>query len=795
MARWVVFAILATMFVASDCARAQERPFTVKDDIEMVRFSDPYPLPDAPDSNYAKRSPDGKHFAIVVTRGLLKSDMLESSILIFDTAKPKPSFASHTHEMKFTHRSIATITSYPAQATIQAYPSLIFDMRWGSNSSCIYFRAADKRGTFRIYKTNLGGNGARAISSPGDSVMQYDVSPERLVYRAVKADHGQIGLDHASIPDSEAVTGKNLDDILFPHSRLSGFETQTTTLWTLTMKRGVYITTPVPGSTIRSRGLPSDLFSPLSISPDGRQVVELTPVPKIPEGWSAYEPVLEHLRLRPNDPGELRDDNSIRPERYTIVDLVTGRVVPLINAPSGYALGYRLPDMVAWSRDSLHLLVTDTFLPLPSTAGSVDTTHLRPCAVANVALEGMGVSCVTFKGTNPISDEFHVGKIAFGDSDNEVFLEVSLPQQGRLVQSYQNQNPNGYWDLLGTWSNGQASDGVVPDKAIVNQNIQLVVKQTLDDPPTLWAVDGRTDVSEEIWDPNPQFAHLQFGDVSVYDWKDKNGREWAGGLVKPVGYVPGRRYPLVIQIYMFYGDQFMTDGTVPTAYAARELASEGFVVLQIQKDMKHTLGDSEAQEHLEAMRSAIEHLSVDGLIDPRKVGVVGFSWTCWYVENALIKAPNLFAAATIADGIDHSYMDYHLFVVDSVAMKKQEDTIMGAEPFGEGLKRWFEMSSGFHLDQIQAPLRLEAITPMSILQEWEIYSSLRMQNKPVDLIYFPTGTHTHQKPLERLESQQGDVDWFRFWLQGYEDPDPSKHSEYLRWEELRGEQERLSAPK
>ena len=103
------------------------------------------------------------------------------------------------------------------------------------------------------------------------------------------------------------------------------------------------------------------------------------------------------------------------------------------------------------------------------------------------------------------------------------------------------------------------------------------------------------------------------------------------------------------------------------------------------------------------------------------------------------------------------------------------------------------MSPGFHLDQIQTPLRIEAIAPISILQEWEIYSSLRMQNKPVDLIYFPAGTHIHQRPLERLASQQGNVDWFRFWLQGYEDLDPSKHSEYLRWEKLRFEQDPLAA--
>jgi hypothetical protein len=148
----------------------------------------------------------------------------------------------------------------------------------------------------------------------------------------------------------------------------------------------------------------------------------------------------------------------------------------------------------------------------------------------------------------------------------------------------------------------------------------------------------------------------------------------------------------------------------------------------------------------------------------------------------LVNAPHLFVAATIADGIDNSYMGYHFA---GLALRAQMEKTNGAKPFGEGLKTWVKEAVGFHLDQVETPVRIEAINPLSLLGEWEIYSSLRIQNKPVDLIYFPQGTHIHQKPLERLESQQGNVDWMRFWLQNYEDPDPAKKSQYQRWEKLR----------
>jgi prolyl oligopeptidase family protein len=232
---------------------------------------------------------------------------------------------------------------------------------------------------------------------------------------------------------------------------------------------------------------------------------------------------------------------------------------------------------------------------------------------------------------------------------------------------------------------------------------------------------------------------------------------------------------------MLYKDQFMTDGTDPSAFAARELASAGIMVLEVEK-YPNTLSYVDPEMALNGYRSAIEHLSEAGLIGPSKVGVVGFSASCWLVESALVNAPHLFAAATIADGIGNSYMEYHFA---GLSLREQMEKTNGASPFGEGLKTWVKEAVGFHLDQVETPVKIEAITPLSILGEWELYSSLQIQKKPVDLIYFPNGTHIHQKPLERLESQQGNVDWMRFWLQGYEDPDPAKRSQYRRWEKLR----------
>jgi hypothetical protein len=161
------------------------------------------------------------------------------------------------------------------------------------------------------------------------------------------------------------------------------------------------------------------------------------------------------------------------------------------------------------------------------------------------------------------------------------------------------------------------------------------------------------------------------------------------------------------------------------------------------------------------------------------------SHTHYHVESALIARPELFAAATIVDGIDASYMQALLYGPSA----SFGYSVYGTEPFGDGLKPWIERAPGFHLDHIHTPLRIEALRAGSVLGEWEIYASLRAQHKPVDLVYFPQGQHVLQRPLERMASQQGNVDWFRFWLKGEEDSDPTKAEQYKLWRELKKLQE------
>ena len=784
--RTVAIALLQCLAIVS---HTQTHPFTVADDIEMTRFGDPLA---GVTGETAKVSPDGEHIAIVTSKGIIKTNQIQSTIFVFDTASLEAFLQIPGHSHPPRPKPIVTFRAVQSRVMVYAYAPIITDLHWSGDSRSMYFIAEDVTSEYRLYVANLNDRRAKPLSPKGWNVMQFGMAQQTIVFTAWRAGVNATGLDRSQgfsvNADAQDITGLSLRDILF-YNPSRDRSAHAADVFEINLEPARYMLRHV--LTIPSSDYPyllSPLEEPISLSPQGHMLITLMPLATVSPTWSAYEPAIgyEHMRIRPDDPGTVSPDNLGRPRQFALINLQTRTLVPLVHAPNGLALGYADGQEVVWSHDETQVLLTNTFLPLEGVDASEHKRRYEPCAVAHVQLSLLSLGCVMFSpdGRSGGTRERHSLTASFGSDDQHVFIRISSQGHEEIKDFTRH---GAVWEPSDVRAESTQTERVNTNTTR-RRDIVVAVKQDLNHPPRLWVTDIMNGQSKELWDPNPQFRAIDFGETSVYLWRDTTGHEWKGGLVKPVGYVAGKRYPLVLQIYGFPDQLFMTDGMMPTAFAARHLASVGIMVLQIQKDV-HTLDDEEEQHHLRALTSAADQLIKDGLADPAKVGIVGFSISDQYIENALIKEPRRFAAATIAEGTDHSYMQYHLWDDTSLVLRQQDERIIGSRGFGDGLKRWFEEAPGFHLDAVQTPLRIEAMDPWNILGEWEIYSSLRMQGKPVDFVYFPKGQHIHQTPLERMASQQGDVDWFRFWLQDYEDPDPSKGSQYKLWEKLRRLQE------
>jgi dipeptidyl aminopeptidase/acylaminoacyl peptidase len=742
----------------------QDAYFTVKDSIEMSRFERGDGGPSF--------SPDKKYFAVVTSRGILRSDEIESTLWVFRADDVRKFLARDDALQAPAPLVVARLAAIPRGDYDNSYEPVISNdsLRWSRDSRTILFLGQDSKGKHQLYRATVGTGRVRALTPEKNDVGQFECVGNTTVYSA--AIHNESRDEGYPIDaDARDITGISLERVLFPKGKCCG--ATYSGVWVNRNEQNLQITDP---DTKLPLLLVDQTSKPLSISPDGKAVVLRLPSKAAQKSWESYEPGSPLIKkIDSADPKTTANYNVMRPTVYTLVDLTSGRVAQLLNAPHAWTLGYDVDGMAIWSSDGKKLLLTNTFLTLEGVDEVERSKRLRPCTAVVVDRFSKAASCVAFSdGRSPELQE-----ASFGVTDNDVILrfEGVSPEQRYHYQG-------------GSWHSSDLAhiDQPVGDQdALLNpsQVLTAQIRQDLNTPPALWATDQKTKRSKRIWDPNPQLAKLNLGEVTVFRWKDKAGYEWTGGLVKPPDYVLGKRYPLVIQTHGFAEREFMTDGNFTTASAARPLASTGIAVLQMMDRDDDLSTADEASNRVLAFESAIDRLASDGLIDPDRVGITGFSRTCYHVESALINDPKRFAAASIADGVDMSYMQELMYRTLGVPLHEGE-AIYGAKPFGEGLRQnWVQRAPGFHLDGIQAPLLIEAITPASILEEWEIYASLVAQGKAVDMIYFPDGQHVLQKPLERMASQQGNVDWFRFWLKGEEDSDPAKAEQYARWREMK----------
>ena len=56
--------------------------------------------------------------------------------------------------------------------------------------------------------------------------------------------------------------------------------------------------------------------------------------------------------------------------------------------------------------------------------------------------------------------------------------------------------------------------------------------------------------------------------------------------------------------------------------------------------------------------AAAKRLISEGLVDPEKIGMVGFSRTCFYVMETLTTSSLRIKAASITDGVMEDYLQY-----------------------------------------------------------------------------------------------------------------------------------------
>ena len=708
----------------------QKRRITVRDTIEMMEFADRgYFLGGAPTYPVAIFSPDRKRFLIRLKRGNVDRDVVEYRLLLYETSKV---FAPSNGEL------LLRMASSSNREAIQ-------QVRWLDNQS-VLFLGENPGGIPQVYRLDVLTRRLKQLTHHATPVVSYDASRDgqEIVYEAVPRWKSRVETETVR-RKGWLVTTQDIDELI----RAEGGVREDSTA-----DRELYVQSR-HGNAVQVHS--SDFLTeylPLVMSPDGHYAVIAVYLSNVPEKWGEYEDKVLHPYLV-----ERRKPGSIsNVEQYMILDARKGTLRPLLDAPKAW-----LDEGIAWLHEGRSVAVSGAYLPLDWQDAQTQSERRTHPFVVEVDIPSGEIHVITGKAL----------RITHGDEREQRITAAS----GYGVREAPLQT---FKKIDGQWQAFPVSLSGEPEEAPV----EVTLEEDKNTPPRIFVKDRHSGTKTLLLDLNPQFCNLEFGKVETVKWQATDGHEVEGGLYFPPDYHVGKRYPLVIQTHGYEEDRFWMNGPWNSAFAAQPLAGEGIMVLQVGDstekgaDRNFINTPLEGPRRMAAFEGAVDELDRRGLIDREHVGLIGFSRTVFHVAFTLTHSKYRFRAATLADGFDGGYLTYLVWrPADAVGVN-------GGEPVGTGLKSWLENAPAFNLERVSAPVRIENYGPQSYLGSWEWFSILSVLGKPVDFIWIPQGMHLLVKPWERLTSQQGNVEWFRFWLFDQNGCRATETDTCTRWEEL-----------
>lgn len=709
----------------NDPTAPNQKFITVKDVVEMRHWADhDYFLGGESTGRVALFSKNGKRIVVVLRQGNLARNTNDYQILLFDS-----------HHL-FTSRPVRTIATFSSSSNREA----ISGIKWLDDSRTLVFLAEVGSDGPQIYSLDVETQRLTRLTDARLPIVKYVVSGDgkEFIYEAA-----------ARAPDCTNATNVSLAITTQTPSDL--FQCGHLTTGKIGGSSRILFVHRVHQETskISARDFVSE-FLPLSLAPNGRYALLAVDVRDIPSFWSEYQNrVLHPYIVEPRRPGS----HSIV-AMFLVIDTVLHTATPLLGTPIAWEnTGF------AWSKDGRSLILSGAYLPLDVPEAKQRQIRLKDTFVVEVQLPSRRVLQIT---AGPWKVDQWEGKTG-------IVVVSSGTGNQRKTSFFRKEGDH--------WVEVSAPPTAAPAP------VKIALEEDINHPPKIYATENGS--KSLLVDLNPQFREFRFGKEEVLTWKASDGHLVTGGLYYPPDYKAGRRYPLVIQTHGFRRDRFWIDGPWSSAFAAQPLAAKDIMVLQVgnsadpAEDIKVVDTPEEAPRQMAAYEGAIEYLDARGLIDPARVGIIGFSRTVLHVEFTLTHSRIPFAAAVLADGFDGGYVNYLLWQSTSYV------NVNGGSPFGSTLALWLKNSPGFNLTKVNTPVRLEYYGPAGFLGGWQWFSGLTLLRQPVDLSWIPDGVHLLFKPIDRMASLGQTVDWFCFWLEGKKDPDPNKRSQYQRWEQLR----------
>ncbi|HJT17628.1 MAG TPA: alpha/beta fold hydrolase, partial [Thermoanaerobaculia bacterium] len=307
-------------------------------------------------------------------------------------------------------------------------------------------------------------------------------------------------------------------------------------------------------------------------------------------------------------------------------------------------------------------------------------------------------------------------------------------------------------------------DGVI-DNLDVRGDTLAFAMQSLTAPPEIYVSSTSAFVPRQITHHNDALRDKEIAPTKLITWKNpKDGLEIEGLLTMPIGYTPGKRVPLLTFVHggpaSHHEETF--NGYLGYLYPVNVFAEHGFAVLRPnprgtggygEKFREANRNDWGGMDWID-INAGIDKLIADGIADPNRLGMMGWSYggfmTAW-AEGHSDRLKAISIGAPVVDLLSfHGTTDIRAFIPSYFQAKPWLDLLREHSPL-------------WHLKPSMAKILIQQDdgderVPLS--QGTMLYRALQELGVDVTMVIYHSRGHTPQVPQEREDVMQRNVDLF-----------------------------------
>ena len=288
--------------------------------------------------------------------------------------------------------------------------------------------------------------------------------------------------------------------------------------------------------------------------------------------------------------------------------------------------------------------------------------------------------------------------------------------------------------------------------------------QTAMEPSDLYATDAMFAAPRRLTHMNPQLSGIALGETEVITWKSTDGQEVEGILLKPVGYLAGRRYPMLVEPHGgptgATNAGFKASSNSPGLYwAGRGWAtfypnprgSTGYGEKFLRANIKDWGGGD-----FRDIQTGIDMLIAKGIADSTKLAVAGWSYG-GYMTSWVVSQTTRFKAARMGAGLTDLESMYGTTDIPGYI-----GAFFDGPPSKATLALYRERSAMTYIDKVKTPTLImhggqDARVPIG--QPMELYRGLKDRGIPTELMFYPREGHGFTEYYHQIDKMRREFEW------------------------------------